>query len=68
MQSGFRNSSRTDDRAAIFNSFKTLPLHQLIQLVYPDLYRVDDLTDDGEDVVVDENEDGEVILDFVLGW
>lgn len=59
--SGFRNSSRTDDRAAIFNSFKTLPLHQLIQLVYPDLYRVDDLTDDGEDVLVDENEDGEQV-------
>lgn len=58
---GFRNSSRTDERAAIFNSFKTLPLCHLIHLVYPDLYRVDDLTDETDDVLVEENEDGEQV-------
>ena len=64
LQPGFRNSSRTDERAAIFNSFKTLPLCHLIHLVYPDLYRVDDLTDDTDDVLVEENEDGEVYRGF----
>ena len=31
-----------------------------MQVVYPDLYRVDDLTDEGDNVIVEESEDGEV--------
>jgi len=57
---GFRESSRIDDRAAMFNNFKSLPLFQLMQVVYPDLYRVDDLTDEGDNVIVEESDDGEI--------
>ena len=31
-----------------------------MQVVYPDLYRVDDLTDEGDNVIVEESDDGEV--------
>ena len=35
-----------------------------MQVVYPDLYRVDDLTDEGDNVIVEESEDGEVRFHF----
>ena len=43
-----------------------------MQVVYPDLYRVDDLTDEGDNVIVEESEDGEVRFHlwytFWKGW
>jgi len=57
---GFRNSSRIDDRAAVFNSFKSLPLTQLMQVVYPDLYRVDDLDDNDQNAIEEELDDEKI--------
>lgn len=58
---GFRNGVRADDRSFCFSQFKTLPLTQLIQTVYPDLYRVDNLTDEG--ALKEEDDNGtEVVI------
>ena len=37
---------------------------QLIQTVYPDLYRVDDLCDDDEQAIIEESEDSELKVCF----
>ncbi len=39
----FRPGIRLDDRTASLIDMKCLPLTQLLQAVYPDLYRVDNL-------------------------
>merc|ERR1711956_108383 len=54
------NGVRADDRSFCFSQFKTLPLVQLLQLVYPDLYRVDTLTD--ENALKEEDESGVELL------
>jgi len=40
---GFRQDMKPslDDRAHYFNQLKSLPLYLLIQMIYPDLYRID---------------------------
>merc|ERR1719273_2983157 len=49
---GFRNGIRSDERSFTFAEFKSLPLHQLLLMIYPDLYRVDDLSiDDGNTLI-----------------
>jgi len=58
--SGFRNNVRVDERSYCFSQFKTLPLTLLLQLVYPDLYRIDTLTDDG--AIKEEDDDGAEII------
>ena len=60
LQSGLRNGVRADDRSYCFSQFKTLPLVTLLQLIYPDLYRVDTLTD--ENALREEDENGSEIL------
>lgn len=40
-------STRLDDRVFAMCEMKTLPLYQLMQQVYPDLYPIHNLTDEG---------------------
>jgi len=53
---GFRNGVRADERSHYFSQFKTLPLTQLLQLIYPDLYRVDNINLEG--CLTEEDENG----------
>ncbi len=57
---GFRSGQKLDDRSFCFSQFKTLPLSYLMQYIYPDLYQVDELTDDN--CLEEEDEDGETVL------
>lgn len=41
------HSTRLDDRVFAMCEMKTLPLYLLIQQVYPDLYSIHNLTDEG---------------------
>lgn len=50
---GFRNGVSSDERSFAFAEFKSLPLQQLLLMIYPDLYRVDDLSNDDENVIVE---------------
>lgn len=59
-QAAFKNGIRADDRSYFFSQFKTLPLNQLLQLVYPDLYRVDTLSDDN--AIKEEDDNGAELL------
>lgn len=56
---GFRPGMKPDDRTSAFLQFKTLPLAQLIQYIYPDLYRVDELSDIGG---IEDPVDKEIII------
>ncbi|XP_059096851.1 protein transport protein Sec24A-like [Tigriopus californicus] len=55
----FRSGQKADDRSDCIARFKSLPLTQLLQFIYPDLYRVDELTDEG---ALEDGEDEEEIL------
>jgi len=57
---GFRNGVRADERSHYFSQFKTLPLTQLLQLIYPDLYRVDNINLEG--CLTEEDENGGELL------
>merc|ERR1711994_1233446 len=56
---GFRNGVSLDERSFTFAEFKSLPLQQLLLMIYPDLYRVDDLSDDNENTLIEEKTQSE---------
>ena len=49
-----------DERSYCFPQFKTLHLTLLLQLVYPDLYCIDTLTDEG--AIKEEDDNGAKII------
>merc|ERR1712223_381685 len=51
---GFRNGVSLDERSFTFAEFKSLPLQQLLLMIYPDLYRVDDLSIDDENTLIEK--------------
>ena len=51
---------RVDERSYCFPQFKTLHLTLLLQLVYPDLYCIDTLTDEG--AIKEEDDNGAKII------
>eukprot|EP00095_Tigriopus_kingsejongensis_P001586 maker-scaffold831_size90909-snap-gene-0.16 protein:Tk01586 transcript:maker-scaffold831_size90909-snap-gene-0.16-mRNA-1 annotation:"protein transport protein sec24b-like" len=56
----FKSGQRADDRSDCLARFKSLPLTQLLQYIYPDLYRVDDLNDEG--ALAEGDEDDEILI------